>query len=574
MFRVCLLCSVLIICWSDLSGQTRFEVNAHLPENYNHLSSSLQLPSRRMDSVALSEKLKQLLQKLHQEGYREAMVLFEKSHQWEVYWKPGPYYFVKHLKAGESLENNIFWKEFHEYWIDRRFHLDTFEKSMQEFAYGASDDDWPAQIRLDHMDYRQIGIDSIGVTLILKSSSFQIHQLDSIKLRKTGRINRGPLIKILGIENPGDISMKEVYSIPERLSNFTSLELEEAPTIIARKGGLGILDLSFKSMPKDKFDILIGLIPGNSTNSTRLSAWADVSLFSPFRQGERLTFNYEGLSQGSQELYGSLEVPFIFRSPFLLSFDGNIRKREEDFLNLGAKLGLAVYLKNNWMSQITLGLKSSRILKSGLLDSLSANTLSDNNINSVGIGITKGMYDLAIKERDQYWHSLSFSWGRNLFYEGGKEIANQDRQSQTSLTLNGRLGMEKILAKEWAVFVQLAAYYLSQRQYFLNDFDWLGGAKTIRGFNENSFVANQYAYINTECRWLFEGSSYIYFLTDVAYIGNSLEERDDFVYAFGTGLQLKTRSSWLNITYAIGAKQDEGLGFSRGRVHIGLTNKF
>ncbi len=125
----------------------------------------------------------------------------------------------------------------------------------------------------------------------------------------------------------------------------------------------------------------------------------------------------------------------------------------------------------------------------------------------------------------------SFPLGRNLLYvfAGGGILASKD-------------------ASVWEMFK-------------------LGGAKTVRGYREEQFVAPQVGWSNIEYRLLVVRSGWLAPFLDLGYYRDGTSE---WLYGWGLGMGLTSRIGLVTIHYALGKEDSIG----NGKVHINLTGSF
>jgi outer membrane protein assembly factor BamA len=107
--------------------------------------------------------------------------------------------------------------------------------------------------------------------------------------------------------------------------------------------------------------------------------------------------------------------------------------------------------------------------------------------------------------------------------------------------------------------------------YVESDLFRMGGAKTLRGYDEDRFVTDSAVRILTEYRILVGPSSYAFAFLDIAYIHrpelNGIESSADWYPGYGIGMQWETAAGLFNASYAINNED----GPTRGRIHMGLA---
>ena len=83
-----------------------------------------------------------------------------------------------------------------------------------------------------------------------------------------------------------------------------------------------------------------------------------------------------------------------------------------------------------------------------------------------------------------------------------------------------------------------------------NELFRIGGANSIRGFNEQSFFTSNYTYFNIEYRYLTASKSYFYSITDYGRLKISSNYND--IVGLGAGYSFLTNNSRINFAIALG----------------------
>ena len=125
-----------------------------------------------------------------------------------------------------------------------------------------------------------------------------------------------------------------------------------------------------------------------------------------------------------------------------------------------------------------------------------------------------------------------------------------------------------------SIFTRLNGAILTSDDYLDNELFRFGGINSIRGFEENSLVANLYAVINTEYRYRLSNSLYVHSVIDAAYFENQLTNSKEKLFGFGFGLGLLTNSGLFRLNYSSGKTENRQFKLSDSKVHVSLTATF
>jgi len=97
----------------------------------------------------------------------------------------------------------------------------------------------------------------------------------------------------------------------------------------------------------------------------------------------------------------------------------------------------------------------------------------------------------------------------------------------------------------------------------------LGGAKSLRGFNENIFSGFRVGWSDLELRYLFGRKSRLFAFGAYGYVENQDYKYSD-LFSFGFGLRTQTRIGLLGIDYGLGIQNGEIRNPLDGIIHIGI----
>ncbi|WP_462276522.1 BamA/TamA family outer membrane protein [Ferruginibacter sp.] len=121
-----------------------------------------------------------------------------------------------------------------------------------------------------------------------------------------------------------------------------------------------------------------------------------------------------------------------------------------------------------------------------------------------------------------------------------------------------------------------AAVYNSQ-SIFRNELFQIGGYKLLRGFDEESIYATQYAVATAEYRIRASLNSYFFSFVDYGMVKNKYQNvnlNNSFI-STGIGMALETKLGLLNISYAIGKRDDVKFNIREAsKIHFGYVNYF
>ena len=112
---------------------------------------------------------------------------------------------------------------------------------------------------------------------------------------------------------------------------------------------------------------------------------------------------------------------------------------------------------------------------------------------------------------------------------------------------------------------------------FRNELFRIGGYRLLRGFDEESIYASRYSVWSLEYRYLVGINSYLFGFTDIGFTKTKFLA-SNFTNRFnsaGIGLAFETKFGLLNVSYAIGKRNDLKFNIREAsKIHFGYINYF
>ncbi len=310
----------------------------------------------------------------------------------------------------------------------------------------------------------------------------------------------------------------------------------------------------------NNFDGFLGFGNNENTNKIEFDGYLDLRLINNLNFGETLNLFYKSDEIDQQTFKVDADLPYLFASPVGLQVGLNIFRKDSTFLNANqyAKINYQI----NARHKIGIGITSTN--STNLLEN-DTNVLNDytSNYYTLNYNYTKPQYYDPLFPIN-FWFELSSGFGDRTNDFG--------QQNQSVFNLN----TYKIfnLNNKNSIYLRLNGAILSSDDYLDNELFRFGGINSIRGFEENSLVANLYSVINTEYRYRLSNSLYVHSVLDAAYLENKLTDSKEKLFGFGFGLGLLTNAGLFRLNYSSGKTENKQFKLSDSKVHLSLTATF
>jgi hypothetical protein len=341
----------------------------------------------------------------------------------------------------------------------------------------------------------------------------------------------------------------------------------------------------------NQINILIGMMPANNQNNgkTLLTGEATVQLHNAFAKGEMLYLHWQQLQPQTPLLDIQWRQPYIFNSLWSSHVKFNLFKRDSSFLNIDAFVGAQLANKKNSQIQVGVQFFSTNII----------------TVDTALVKQTKQLPAIAdirssVLNLSYFYNTLNanFNASKGLLIEantffGNKNILRNNAISQLSnsnfnfnslydsiqlntyqLKIQTKLQYILSLKKQQLLVLQQHNGWLQSGNYFTNELYRIGGFKLLRGFDEESILANRYAIFSVAYRLQLGNSGYFETFVDGGFTGNAVTGNQHNFISGGFGLALQSKQGILNIGIANGKQNNLPFNFNQTKLHIGFVSLF
>ncbi len=443
----------------------------------------------------------------------------------------------------------------------------------------------------------EIKIENNKIEGALKVKKGPLYHIDSIRVYGKVKIKNLFLQHYLGIFD-GDVYNNEKLSkVSERISNLSFLQ-EQSPSDVTMLGTGAILNLYLEPRRGSQVNVLIGFVPGNTvTGKTSITADVHLDLKNALGAGESILLNWQQLQPQSPRLNLAYNHPFILDSKFGVDLAFNLLKRDSAYLQLNAQLGIQYFLSSTQTFKIFYQNENSYLLGGGydtnqIILTKRLPPYIDVKSGNVGIGYHFENTNYHFNPRHGNEIDLSATAGIKKITKNN-DIINLKDPANPAFDFNSLYDSLKMKSYQAKVLFSAAHYFpvgkstvlktalngalIQSPQLFQNELYRIGGYQILRGFDEESIYANQYAVFTAEYRYLVGINSFFFGFSDA---GISKTKYQSYNYSntyisAGIGLELETKFGLLNLSYAIGKRNDIKFDIrNASKIHFGYINYF
>lgn len=433
--------------------------------------------------------------------------------------------------------------------------------------------------------------DSITVSLSLEKDNQFL--LDSIRLTGDLEIKKQYLLSTFKIEEGEVLNEAFFNKINSQIENSKYIEMESPISFHITGKNTAVVYLPLEEKAANEFDLLIGFLPNPNpritNNNLLVTGEGRLQLFNPFGAGREFFVDYKQLQPESPRLLADLYFPRFLDQNFGLQGSFELFKQDTSFVSLNGSFGVRYDFSGNQNLSITF--EPSR----SFLQTVDTSFVRQNQSLPPSVDFSQNLYETkyqwvntnrfrnpskgftinatgaignrTITQNENITSIESGSFDFSSLYDG----INNDKFI-TEFNFRGQYFIP--VGKRNTVLVQNHTSTKQLNQYFENDLYRIGGFKTIRGFDEQSFLASQYTVNTAEYRFLLNESSFFSIFGDWALLDNQQLDTDNQLLGIGTGLDLSTQAGIFSMNLAVGQDNDNPFDFQRARLHLGYVNVF
>jgi outer membrane protein insertion porin family len=368
---------------------------------------------------------------------------------------------------------------------------------------------------------------------------------------------------------------KELFlgDLPERIKRrldhlqlFSSISLPELYLTDTEQGGIlvRVVEGNYNS-----FDGVLGYVPSSSSSgSGYVTGLVNVSLRNLFGTGRKLSVRWYQENKTSQETELHYFEPWVASYPVNIQLGLFQRKQDSMFVRMQYDVAAELMLTE----EFSVGVSFSQ---SGVYPTqgYGSTVMAESKTTNLGASIR---YD----SRDNPTTPKSGILYLTEYQTGSKKTKTSEAFPIAYKNSTRRLIFD--LSYYLSTFIhQVVAAELHLRDFNSGNMDMsdlfrLGGAATLRGYQEGQFIGSRLAWTNLEYRFLVAPRSYFYGFIDVGYIVRptiaaiNMTSSEQNKIGYGIGVRMDSSLGLIGVSFALG----EGDTFSTSKIHIRLINEF
>jgi outer membrane protein assembly factor BamA len=346
-----------------------------------------------------------------------------------------------------------------------------------------------------------------------------------------------------------------------KIKKITPTTLQQAANNIQQKKYIKNCDLIpldhnilLFQVEEDRMSLISGILgyDNSKEGNNRITGWVDIEFMNLYGTDRSLALNWQHLSANVSSIELKYHESGITRYP--VNADLLVYRQEVDSTYIRSKFESEIYYYDLY-NRYGLFFGKEDIFPGSKIE----NPIERSSFNKLGI-----LWDMTALD-----NILNPSFGTEIYLKyyyifntlNGKYLSKQAVEIKWAKYFN--MGMNLVLG------FNINANVIENKQ--LTEFDVydLGGAKSLRGFNENDFSGFRVGWSDIELRYLFGRNSRLFAFGAYGYAENQNYKYSD-LFSFGFGLRTQTKIGLLGIDYGLGIQNSEMRNPLDGIIHIGI----
>ena len=352
-------------------------------------------------------------------------------------------------------------------------------------------------------------------------------------------------------------TLNNVHNLLNRLPFITQLK---KPEVLFTKDSTTIY-VYIKKKNASKFNGIIGF--SNSTDNNKLNFTGDLNLElnNILNKGELFKFNWKNNGENIQHLNLEFNSPNIYNTKFSPTVSFTILKQDSSYVNTKSQLHLSYTINSLNFIGATYSSENSNLTSS----LQTTNLITDFKNKFYGLNYTyKSLTNTPIYNLPKFSLNFKITTGTRSSKQ------NTDHQNKIQLNINYIL---KLDSKKSILFKNFSEILITDN-LLQNELFRIGGANSIRGFNEQGIYTSKYTFFNTEFHYKLNQTTHIYTVTDYAHLLDNISNSPYSLYGLGLGYFLTKKHSTLNLSYVLGNKVNKPIVLNNSKLHIKIIYFF
>ncbi len=523
------------------------------------------------DTLTIYSAFNKYLSELFSNGFLEARIdsiNISNNHALAYGYRGGKYEFDKF--EVDSISTKIYSKAGINLKVIRRDALSpvTFNSISQKTIEYLENNGYP----FAHIDFTNVKIKKSKANVTSSISLGPKITLDTIYIKGDARVKRGFIENYLRFEKEKPYSQKMVSRLDKSINQLGFVSTIK-PSEVEFVPGKARIYTYLTNKAASHFSGIVGFSSGEEgKKGLQLTGDINLRLINTFKRGETNILKWQAMSEGLQRLKVASSWPYLFGTDISINGSFNLLRRDTTYMNINPNLGVSFRLSSG--SRIGLGIN----YKSSITTAPASARISGYSTLLYNVSFSSDQESNELLPISQFYYSTVLGIGKRRVDNNQLSTGNNTQTlSEASLILESYV---PLLLNKFILHNKLQAttmeFFDGKADILENEAFLIGGASTLRGFNEESILARRYAIATIELQYRVQNTLNIFVFSDFGYASfSSLGKwNEDYPRSMGAGIQILTRGGVFNLTYALGKGFGQDMSMKNAKIHVGYLTTF
>jgi len=394
--------------------------------------------------------------------------------------------------------------------------------------------------------------------LEMKISNSSSRKIDKVITRGYEDFPKKFISKYFLIDKNTVFSKQKLNQVSALSNKLDFIKEKKVPEVLFKKDSTHLY-LFLDKIGTSSFDGLVNFSSKENGKGLLLNGNLDLKLNNTFNTGEKFEIIWNKVSDEKTDFKINSYVPYLFNSKFSTTLEFYLYRQDSTFINTNFELKTDYLINQKSHASI---LYSSE--KSNYLLNISNNDLASYSNYFIGLG-----YEL---KKSSTSNLYKYKNGLNLNLTIGKRKTDTESINQLKFHFSAFANIQ--INNRGYLNIKNESGLLTSKNYLLNELFRIGGANSIRGYNEQSIFTNGYSYSNIEFRYSLDTSSYLYSITDLGVYKENTTNKIKKLLGIGAGYQFRINNNLVNLGYVISTNSSTNAKLNSSRLVVRWTSFF
>ena len=394
--------------------------------------------------------------------------------------------------------------------------------------------------------------------LEMKISNSSSRKIDKVITRGYEDFPKKFISKYFLIDKNTVFSKQKLNQVSALSNKLDFIKEKKVPEVLFKKDSTHLY-LFLDKIGTSSFDGLVNFSSKENGKGLLLNGNLDLKLNNTFNTGEKFEIIWNKVSDEKTDFKINSYVPYLFNSKFSTTLEFYLYRQDSTFINTNFELKTDYLINQKSHASILFNSKNSNYLLN-----ISNNDLASYSNYFIGLG-----YEL---KKSSTSNLYKYKNGLNLNLTIGKRKTDTESINQLKFHFSAFANVQ--INNRGYLNIKNESGLLTSKNYLLNELFRIGGANSIRGYNEQSIFTNGYSYSNIEFRYSLDTSSYLYSITDLGVYKENTTNKIKKLLGIGAGYQFRINNNLVNLGYVISTNSSTNAKLNSSRLVVRWTSFF